>query len=63
MLALESKDIQCPYCWQIITIGIDCSVSQQEYVEDCQICCRPILMTVSILEDEDIDVYARAENE
>ena len=34
----------CPYCWQIITMLLDLSVSRQEYVEDCEICCRPILI-------------------
>ena len=32
----------CPYCWQITDTLIDISVSEQFYVEDCQICCHPI---------------------
>jgi hypothetical protein len=35
----------CPYCWQPITMLLDLSVSRQQYVEDCEICCRPILIS------------------
>ncbi|GAC1406400.1 MAG: hypothetical protein NVSMB56_20270 [Pyrinomonadaceae bacterium] len=35
---------ECPYCWQTITMLLDMSVRQQEYIEDCEICCRPILI-------------------
>ena len=34
----------CPCCWQPITMLLDLSVRQQEYVEDCEVCCRPILI-------------------
>lgn len=33
---------QCPYCWQEISLLLDPSVSDLEYVEDCEVCCRPI---------------------
>jgi hypothetical protein len=34
----------CPSCWQPITMLLDLSVSPQEYIEDCEVCCRPILI-------------------
>ncbi|MEO6390400.1 MAG: CPXCG motif-containing cysteine-rich protein [Pyrinomonadaceae bacterium] len=34
----------CPYCWQTITMVLDLSVAAQEYVEDCEVCCQPILI-------------------
>ena len=37
---------QCPYCWEEISMLLDCSVSQQKYVEDCEICCNPIEIEV-----------------
>lgn len=33
---------QCPYCWEQITMLLDTSVQGQTYVEDCEVCCRPI---------------------
>jgi hypothetical protein len=33
----------CPYCLQTISMVLDISVEGiQEYVEDCEVCCRPI---------------------
>lgn len=48
MNALEAKTIQCPYCWESFETTIDCSVSSQEYVEDCEVCCQPILMKATV---------------
>lgn len=45
---LAEVDIQCPYCWESIGVLIDCSVDQQEYVEDCQVCCHPIEFDVAV---------------
>lgn len=43
---------QCPYCWEEISMLLDYSVHHQSYVEDCEICCNPIQITVTIVEDE-----------
>ncbi len=51
MNGLEAATIQCPYCWELIEITIDCSVSSQEYVEDCEVCCRPIVLNVILSPD------------
>jgi hypothetical protein len=45
---LETIIIQCPYCFEQVEILVDCSVMKQEYVEDCQVCCRPIIIVVLI---------------
>ena len=38
---------QCPYCFEEISMLVDPSVRNQEYVEDCEVCCNPIVVTVS----------------
>lgn len=63
MSALESVLIQCPYCWETLDISVDPSVAEQEYMEDCQVCCQPILLYVTIDENLTPRVEARAENE
>ena len=63
MPALDSVMIQCPYCWEMLDISVDPSVEEQEYVEDCQVCCNPILISVLISADGTPQVEARAENE
>jgi len=32
----------CPYCWESITMLLDLTVEDQNYVEDCEVCCNPI---------------------
>jgi transcription elongation factor Elf1 len=32
----------CPYCWQQISMVLDTSEYHQTYVEDCEVCCKPI---------------------
>jgi hypothetical protein len=32
----------CPYCWQNISMVLDLSIEEQTYIEDCEVCCRPI---------------------
>jgi len=35
-------EVTCPYCGEIVTIALDPAGGVgQEYVEDCQVCCRP----------------------
>ncbi len=32
----------CPYCWETISMVLDSSEEESEYIEDCEVCCRPI---------------------
>ncbi len=34
----------CPYCAEPITVLLDPTVPSQEYIEDCEVCCNPILI-------------------
>ncbi|MEK9628034.1 MAG: CPXCG motif-containing cysteine-rich protein [Nitrospinota bacterium] len=42
----------CPYCAQKISVLIDLSVPTQNYIEDCEICCRPIEISYEASEYE-----------
>jgi hypothetical protein len=63
MPELTEHSISCPYCGETITILVDDSLPEQQYVEDCQVCCRPIVLNVMIDADGDAAVIATAENE
>ena len=41
----------CPYCWQQISMVLDTSEPHQVYVEDCEVCCKPIEVDYTIDED------------
>ncbi|NND15519.1 MAG: CPXCG motif-containing cysteine-rich protein [Eudoraea sp.] len=45
-------DFQCPYCWQEISMLLDPSIADQEYIEDCEVCCNPIRIKVSFKEND-----------
>jgi hypothetical protein len=60
---LEEDTIMCPYCGEHFTVLIDCSVSEQQYIEDCEICCRPIEFHVLVNDNNDFDVTVHSENE
>jgi Cysteine-rich CPXCG len=63
MSELSENPVSCPYCGETITILVDDSLPSQEYVEDCQVCCRPIVLRVSVETDGDIAVSVKSENE
>jgi hypothetical protein len=53
--------VRCPYCWEENPIALDPgSGAVQEYVEDCQVCCRPWTVHVSYLADGTADVEVEA---
>ena len=62
MNSLQEKDISCPYCGETITILIDDSVETQQYIEDCQVCCRPMDIHVSVAADGGLQIEALDEN-
>ena len=49
---MEEYFFQCPYCWEDISMLVDCSVSNQNYIEDCEICCNPIQLDIVIENNE-----------
>lgn len=58
MAGTDEAAVTCPYCGEGITIVVDTSVPEQEYVEDCSVCCRPIELTVTCEDGEVADVTA-----
>ncbi|HNP65180.1 MAG TPA: CPXCG motif-containing cysteine-rich protein [Woeseiaceae bacterium] len=63
MPSVIEKSVSCPYCGESIGVLIDDSLAEQNYVEDCQVCCRPIVFDVCVDLDGEVAVQARSENE
>ena len=42
----DPVDVSCPWCGEFFTTFVDPSVEQQSYIEDCQVCCRPMTLKV-----------------
>lgn len=44
----------CPYCFEAVSLWIDVGGGfEQDYVEDCAICCRPCRVIVSLGDDDE----------
>jgi len=58
------QNIQCPYCGETFETEVDTSGGSQEYVEDCYVCCRPIVFRIDVAADgELIGCEVRREND
>ena len=60
---LTQQAVNCPYCGESIEVLIDREEAGQQYIEDCQVCCRPITFRVEIDIDGELSVSVRDENE
>jgi len=63
MHQLNERTISCPYCGEAIAVLVDNEDIEQEYIEDCQICCSPITFVISSSNSGDITVSVHSENE
>jgi len=61
--SIQNRSVDCPYCGETIEVVVDCSVPEQDYIEDCQVCCRPINFSVLIDADGDPYITVKSENE
>lgn len=60
----ESIRVPCPYCGESYESSVDCSAGSQEYVEDCAVCCCPILVRIRVDVLGDLEGFdVRCENE
>ena len=63
MNPLEPAHVSCPYCGELLEIVIDSSASHQEYIEDCQVCCKPITLRIRMSAEGEPSIDARGEHE
>ncbi len=58
----EEAVYPCPSCGESIVVPVDPSAgARQEYVEDCPVCCAPIVLQVEWEDGRSPRVSARAE--
>ncbi|MBL4831013.1 MAG: CPXCG motif-containing cysteine-rich protein [Aliivibrio sp.] len=63
MNLLIEKPIGCPYCGEIIDVLIDSADFEQQYIEDCQVCCRSIIFLILENENGDLTVNVYSEDD
>ncbi len=45
---ISEERCHCPFCAEPITIVVDFSAGSQVYIEDCQVCCQPMEISVGV---------------
>ena len=60
---MDTATVQCPYCGEDLDVFVDRSVPRQEYIEDCQVCCRPITLRVTVDPDDESATHVDARSE
>lgn len=58
----EEISISCPYCGEVLVIEPEPYDEPMEYVEDCHVCCQPMVVTV-VYSEEGSQVNVRREND
>ena len=41
---METLRHQCPYCGEPIHLVVDEEMLEEQYIEDCEVCCRPMVV-------------------
>ena len=55
--------LACPYCGETISVLIDSSAGDQEYYEDCPVCCAPMLIGLTVADSGDVSVTTKRDDE
>jgi hypothetical protein len=61
--SLAEHVVNCPYCGEAIEVFIDHQEAGHQYIEDCQVCCKPIIFNVEVDSVGNLSVSVRDENE
>ena len=57
----DTVTVTCPHCWESITLQIDLSAGDQSYVEDCAVCCAPMLINYTVEDGELVEISVERE--
>lgn len=57
MFGEEEIAAQCPYCGAPISFICEEYSGSQSYIEDCEVCCRPIMIAFEVDEEEGITSF------
>ena len=59
----EAVEIFCPYCGEPSTISVGVAEEDDDFVQDCPVCCRPWKVRIRIRRDGSADITVAAEGE
>ncbi len=59
-MALLERNVTCPSCWETVSLQLDLSGEDQDYVEDCAVCCHPMRITYRTENGDLIDFHVES---
>jgi len=48
--------IFCPSCGEPTAVSLDDQQERQTFIQDCDVCCRPIQIRAQVKDDGDVDL-------
>lgn len=58
VLSESEKHFSCPYCGETISMLLEELHGSQSYIEDCEVCCRPIQIRFQVEGGEIVNLVA-----
>jgi len=54
-----TETFQCPFCGQEMELAVDTATPRQRFTTDCEVCCRPIEVTIECESGEVVSLEAQ----
>lgn len=55
--AFKWAEVECPYCGESFDVRVSTGEEGQSMVQNCQVCCKPVQLSVEVDEGE-VEVFA-----
>jgi ribosomal protein S27E len=47
--------IECPHCGETFSLAFDASEGNAQFTVDCEVCCRPMTVSVCVNDDGELE--------
>jgi len=51
----DAISIECPHCGETFSLAFDASEGNAQFTVDCEVCCRPMTVGVSVTDDGELE--------
>ncbi len=51
----DALSIECPHCGETFSLALDASEGSAEFTVDCEVCCRPMTVSVRVNDDGELE--------
>jgi len=51
----DALSLQCPHCGETFSIAFDVSEGSTQFTTDCEVCCRPMQVTLAVNDDGELE--------